>query len=404
MPQADSVTARLAAARAGAVAAELQRLRTRLAGAVARDGWSGRARLAFDEELSDRIRMFDPVIARYDDYAAALISYARSLEQDLPALRAARARLDAAPCRVGAATGTDGTDPETTRDFERRWHDWDSARRTCVSALELAGRIGADRHGLSSLWHSATHAAHEVVRHVNLAEISKALSELGDVLFVAALVLSPVPGVGEVLWAAVAVVAVAKLAVDSTRAARGDKTVSKGDLAWDAVAALPGGRVTKAAREAAGAQKTVTVAEKVTGLAADAEKVDIVPGGGLMAHEGERGFGGHTLYKHVGKSYEYLVSRFRSPGTFRSSSFTDRATAEHLVAGALSHSGQHIEDWMKSDVPKLIIHATSDSLAGVTISRFGARTAKTTINFRLILEKSPNMADGYYITTAHPTP
>ena len=281
MPQADPVTVRLAALRAAAVASELQRLRSNLSGAAAGGGWHGTARLVFDDEIADRIRQFEPAIAWYDGYAASLVSYAQSLEQLLPPMQAARAKLAAAP--PGVPPGKpDGTEPppDVGQEFDRLWHDWDDARRRCVSALERAAHNGADRHGLLALWHAAGHVVHKL-SHVNLAEISKVLDDLGDVLFVAALVCSPIPGLGEALWAAVAVVAVAKLAVDGARVASGDKTVSKGDLAWDAAAVIPGGRMAKSAREAAGLEKTVKLTGEVKGLKADAKVVDIVPGGGL---------------------------------------------------------------------------------------------------------------------------
>ena len=368
MPQADSVTVRLAAMRAAAVAGELQRLRSSLSGAAAGDGWSGAARLAFDEEMADRIKQFDPAIARYDRYAASLVSYARSLDQLLPPMQTARAKLTAAPPgrAPGAPDGT-GPPPEVGQEFDRLWHDWDDARRRCVTALERAAHNGEDRHGLSALWHAAGHVVHRL-SHVNLAEISKALDELGDVLFVAALVLSPVPGLGEVLWAGVAVVAVAKLAVDGARVASGDKSVSRGDLAWDMAGVIPGGKLAKSAREAAGLEKTVKLTGDVKGLASDAKVVDIVPGGGLMAHEGPKAFGGHTIQRHVGKSYDFLVSRFRQPWIYTSSTFTDRMTAEHVISGALNGADNHIQEWMATTAPTLIIKARDQTRSSASRS------------------------------------
>lgn len=396
MPQADPVSVRLAANRAAAVASELQQLRTQLSGAAANDGWTGTARLAFDREIADRIRQFDPAIARYDGYAASLVSYARSLEQTLPTLRAARAKLDAVPAAtLGKPDGSPlPSDPEV--DFDRLWREWDDARRTCVSALEQAGRNGADRHGLSALWHSAGHVVHEIT-HVNLADISKVSDELGDVLFVAALVLSPVPGLGEALWAAVAVVSVAKFAVDSARMASGDRSVSKGDLAWDAIGAMPGGKAAKEAKE------VVVLKTEVDGLATGAKEVRIVPGGGLMAHEAPNTKNGHTLLKHVAKPYDYLVGRFKNRAITRSSSFYDRATAEHVLAGVLSHADTKISAWLASPAQSLQIEARCKDYVGVTISRVD-RVAVPTKKFLINLEKDPNLKLGYYIPTSHPAP
>ncbi|HEX2903834.1 MAG TPA: RNase A-like domain-containing protein [Jatrophihabitans sp.] len=394
--------------RAAAVAAELQRVRARLSGALAVDGWTGAARLAFDSELAERLKQLDPAIARYDGCAAGLMRYASRLDQTLPALQAARAGLtQVAPGMPGAFQQSHevvpGPSPSQLR-FERLWQQWDDDRRSCVSALERAARCGADRHGFARLWHAAGHVVHEI-SHVNLAEISKALDELGNVLFVAALALSPVPGLGEAMWTAVALVSAAKLAVDATRVARGDKSVSKGDLAWDAMAAIPGGgRMSKEAKEAAGLEKSIVVKREVSGLAPDATHVNIVPGGGLSAFEGCRGMGGHAIKRHVGKSYSFLVSRFKNPTIFRASSYLDRATAEHAIAGALRHADAEVNAWLATGVRTLVLKAHSGAEVGVTVSRLGGQVPRPTTKFVIILEREPAMPLGYKLPTSFPAP
>ena len=82
--------------------------------------------------------------------------------------------------------------------------------------------------------------------------------------------------------------AVAQLAVDATRRARGEQ-VSAGHLGLELAAAIPVG------------------GSAVRGLRAAGDVTHLVPGGGLMAHEGLDG--GHTLAKHVGKSEEFLRNR-----------------------------------------------------------------------------------------------
>ena len=63
------------------------------------------------------------------------------------------------------------------------------------------------------------------------------------------------------------------------------------------------------------------------GCAPPMRSTHLVPGGGLMAHEGLDG--GHTLAKHVGKSDEFLRHRLATePRIKAASTFYDRQTAE----------------------------------------------------------------------------
>lgn len=412
MPQADPASVRVAAAQASAVSSELQRIKSQLTGAAAGGGWTGTAQLAFDAQMADRIKQFDPVIARYDGYAASLISYARALEQTFPPLQQAHRRLLTASSN--RRSSPDGTDPpeDLNQEFERLWRDWDRLRRVCTSALERAARNAGDRHGLSALWHSATHLGHEVISHVNLAEISTALSELGDVLFVAALVLSPVPGVGEALWAAVTIIAVAKLAVDGARMASGDSSVSSGDLAWDALGAMPGGKSAKAAKDALksskfakdakDAKQAITEAERATDgpEAAEAAQSKTVPGG-LMAHEAA---GGHVNERHIGKTDEYLAQRFvDNPKLTMSSTFIDRETAERVLSKMLDDKAPEIRTWLSGQGGRREFDVFTKSVVGRTMDKVTLTTTDVT-NFHASLWRDPKLPWGFCIHTSFPMP
>ncbi len=383
LPSADSAMARLSAARAAAVANELRRVQGVLVGAVARDGWSGPARLAFAAEMHQRVSVLDPVIQRYDGYAAALQSYASGLSLLEPRLAARRA--------PPGPDGSTGPDPS----FEQAWQDWDSLRRRCQQALSVAGRIGADRHGLSALWHAVEHGAHEALEHVSLKDLSKVLSDLGEVLLVAGLVLSVVfPPAAGVVWIALAVVSTAQLAVDSVRVARGEKGVGWGDVAWDAVGVLPLGKMFRGAKTAAECSRLI---ENLP----EEERVSRIVPGGLMAHEGTATTRGHLLLKHVRRSKRFLMARFKhEPYLQWSSSFKDRRAAERASSWLLEKHDPTVQAWLHNPTKTLVLEDDFGSHVGRSYAKDGTMVKATKLRLVLVPEKTKL---GYNIKTGHPT-
>jgi hypothetical protein len=389
MPSADSATVRAVAVKAAMLAEQTRRIGAALGKGI--DGWSGLAEFAFCDAVGAQSKQLEVVASRYDGYARTLSAYANHLAALEPRLLRARIRAQSPP-----TPGVDGA--ASDEEFDRLWQEWDSARRRCMRGLDVAGRVGADRHGAAALWHDVTHA----VEHVDLHEISKALSKLSDALVVAALVFTPIPGVGEVLWAAVAVVAVLQLAVDATRYAEGDKSVSPGDLAWDAVGAVGVGKATKAL--ASGEKEAVEVTKVIKGLEPHASEVNLVPGGGLMAHEAPNTADGHTLSRHVGKSYDYLRSRFgASAFVSRSSTFFDRGNAEHAVAGLIEAAAPRVNKWLSGQASVLVLNGKCDRMIGLSMSR-REMNVKPVCSLRVILKLDSSQALGYRILSAFPQP
>jgi len=399
MPSADAGTARLAAARAAGMAAELRRLQGVLAGLMGRDvGWSGAAELAFQESVSAGLGRFGPAARRFEGYAAALASYARELEQVAPALLAARSRLSAG----GEPSTGVGVEPSmgvgverSTAEFERRWQQWDSARRRCAAGLAAAGELNADprRHGWSALLSDVS----RVVPHeFSLAGLSHALGDLGQALVVAGVVLSLVcPPAAGAVWAAVAVVAVCQLAVDVTRRERGEN-VGLAGLGLDALGALPVGRFAAQVHSVAEADAAIQR------LAPELRSSRLVPGGGLAAHEGTATDRGHTLLKHVGKTPKQLAARFANePNITWSSSFTDRRTAEAATAEILDHHQLAIAHWLASPRGTLILKSSLGREIGKSMSVGGTIVSASS---GLVVLRKENTMLGYYIRTAFPTP
>jgi hypothetical protein len=388
MPHADAATARLAAERMAGLSAELSRVRNVLAGAMGREaGWSGAAELAFQDSMLAELNRFAAAFQRFEGHAAALTGYARELDLLGPRLLAARARLvDGSTAGVadGSTTGV--------ADLERYWQEWDAARRRCSAGLAVGTE--SHRHG----WSGLVSGVSRTVRHetASLAGLSRVLSDVGQALTVAGLTLALVcPPAAGAVWAAVAVVAVCQLAVDVARRERGEH-VGMAGLGWDALGALPGGRLM------AGFHSAVEASAAIERLAPELRSSRLVPGGGLMAHEGTATHRGHTLLKHVGQTPRQLAKRFKTePYVKWSSSFTDRATAEAAVAKAIQDNPQAITAWLASSLPSLRIHTDVGIVVGRSVAKNG--TIISTSKVRVALRKE-NTVLGYYIKTAHPTP
>jgi Bacterial CdiA-CT RNAse A domain len=379
MPRAEAATVRRAAAEAVELSAELRRMQAVLAGGLGRQaGWAGTAELAFQESLTGELNRFGPAVRRLEVHATALAGYARELERLGPPLQAARARVAA-----GSAA--------ELADFERHWQDWDAARRRCMAGLAVG--IPGHRHGWSGLVSAVT----GTVRHPpGLADLSHALSDLGQALVVTGTVLALVcPPAAGAVWAAVAVVAVCQLAVDLTRRERGEH-VGLAELGWDALAVVPGGRL------AAGIHSAAEASAAIERLAPELRSVRLVPGGGLKMHEGTATHRGHTLLKHVGLKPRQLAKRFkREPDVKWSSSFTDRQTAESAIGRLLQDRNAEITQWLAAPSRRLKLDGDYGTEVGRSVSRHGM--VKRPSSFRVVLDKEKSPL-GYFVRTAYPRP
>jgi hypothetical protein len=400
LPAADATVVRMAALRSSAVAAQLLRVRAALDGALAAgSGWSGAAERAFEESVASRLSLLGPIADRYEGYAAALTAYAQALEAVQPRVRASRSRLAGTvgePVLPADAAAADQRLLERAGDFDRAWQEWDRARLHCIARLARAGRSGADAAGFSGFLHAVGRVAGAAARHVQLADLSRELGQLADVLVAVGLVLSVVcPPAAGVVWAAVAVTAVAKLAVDGVRYQRGDSGVGGAELAWDVAGVLPVGRGLRKVSEAERAGREIerlALGERVSRL---------VPGGGLAVHEAA---GGHTIARHVGKSEHYLRGRLRdSRRLTRASTFIDRQTAERSVADAMAARGDSIRTWLASGDEELTLNWTSATVVGATLRRTSS-AVQPAARLTVCLRKESSMPCGFRILTSYPTP
>jgi hypothetical protein len=88
--------------------------------------------------------------------------------------------------------------------------------------------------------------------------------------------------------------------------------------------------------------------------------------------------GGHTLARHVGRSDEDLRDRLRREQISAASTYTDRPTAERVVATALATENARVKQWLARDGqrPNLAIdyHGPRNEMIGRSLARRSART------------------------------
>ncbi|HST46650.1 RNase A-like domain-containing protein [Jatrophihabitans sp.] len=362
--------------------------------------WRGVAHRAFVEQLRASAPSITATAERYEHYAGALNCYASVLDETAPLLVVTRNRLRQRYEDVaGRCPGTLGS-AETTRPtaadllplastFKAGYDRWADALDRCIAALSQADESDPtrDRHGFAAFGHhvagvvgAALSPFERAVLHPSLANISACLGSLNLGLTALGVgLLFVCPAVGAACLTAATVLAVAQLAVDSARREQGEQ-VSAGNLGMDLAAAVPVG---------GGAVRGLRTAAKVTHL---------VPGGGLMVHEGLDG--GHTLAKHVGKSEQFLRNRLATePDLTAASTFYDRQTAESGISWTFKEHGVTLDRWLTGKVTTLILESTITRPVGVVIPR-ATGTLVHASGMRVIVKRSPLMVTGFRIHTA----
>jgi hypothetical protein len=412
MPAGDPVRLRAVARRSAAFAGELRRAAAVLLSGAEAGIWSGVAHQAFMQQLRNEAPNLAATADRHDHYAAALAGYAGVLDEVGPRLAAARRLLQRREqeltARVRAFSGSvpagvagwsavgavGGHDPgaellPVARSFKADYDRWADALDRCNAALLRANDTDPtrDRHGLRALEHRVAGAAgsllspfERAVRHPSLHNISACLGELNAGLTVLGLgLLLLCPPVAAACLITATVLGAAQLAVDATRRAHGEQ-VSGASLGLELAAAIPIG---------GGAFRGLRVAENVTHL---------VPGGGLMAHEGLDG--GHTLTKHVGKTEQFLRHRLATePNITAASTFYNREVAENSVAEVLRIHDKWIRSWLAGPERKLVITSSVSRTCGrVFLTSRGDPLDSSVI--RVVLRRSDALGLRYRIHTA----
>ncbi|MGB2663478.1 MAG: RNase A-like domain-containing protein [Candidatus Acidiferrum sp.] len=119
-----------------------------------------------------------------------------------------------------------------------------------------------------------------------------------------------------------------------------------------------------------------------------------------LARDEERG--GHTLKKHVGRTYEELRERLRRERNISAAStWTDRETAEVTVAEALRANRDRTEKWMRRGYPRanLALHYDAGRVIGRSLRRSEEQTVNCTSAVMVLRADGP---DSFYVLTTYP--
>lgn len=119
----------------------------------------------------------------------------------------------------------------------------------------------------------------------------------------------------------------------------------------------------------------------------------------------DEALGGHTLARHVARSDAELRARLaREPGIAAASSYTDRRTAEQVVARTIREASDRIEAWSQRSGrrPNLVLDYRGQRSApiGKSIGR-GDRNARQCADAVVVL-RWDTRRDAYYVLTSYP--
>ena len=113
--------------------------------------------------------------------------------------------------------------------------------------------------------------------------------------------------------------------------------------------------------------------------------------------------GGHTLARHVGRSDEDLRDRLRREHVSAASTYTDRVTAERVVAAALAGNRVRVDAWLGRDGgrPNLVLDYRGEGGAPIGRSlRRGERRAVPCTDALVVLRWDGGRA--FYVLTTYP--
>jgi CDI toxin RNase A-like protein len=117
----------------------------------------------------------------------------------------------------------------------------------------------------------------------------------------------------------------------------------------------------------------------------------------------DEAMGGHTLARHVGKTNAQLIDRLRrEPQISSASTYTDRATAEHVVGAALASGGRSFDAWRTRAGPRpnLVLRYGATDTIGRSISR--GRSASVPCNHALVVLRWDDRRQRFYVLTSYP--
>ena len=114
--------------------------------------------------------------------------------------------------------------------------------------------------------------------------------------------------------------------------------------------------------------------------------------------------GGHTLARHIGRSDDDLRDRLkREQGISAASTYTDRATAERVVAETLGREKRRVDAWLarQGNRPNLALdyRGAPGDVIGRSIRR-GSRDARSCVDAVVVLRSGRD--GGFIVLTSYP--
>ena len=112
--------------------------------------------------------------------------------------------------------------------------------------------------------------------------------------------------------------------------------------------------------------------------------------------------GGHTLARHVARTDDELRERLaRERNISAASTWTDRETAETVVAEALAAERNRVESWMRRGSPRanLALHYSAGRVIGRSLRRGDARPVDC---FSAVIVLRTHGLESFYVLTTYP--
>ncbi len=112
--------------------------------------------------------------------------------------------------------------------------------------------------------------------------------------------------------------------------------------------------------------------------------------------------GGHTLDRHIGRTDAELQERLqRERHISAASTYTDRSTAEYVVAEAIQQNQDRIQRWLQrtSGHPNLVLDYHGDQPVGRVLNRDEPRSVPCSKAVVVLKWVGPNR---YYVLTSYP--
>lgn len=122
----------------------------------------------------------------------------------------------------------------------------------------------------------------------------------------------------------------------------------------------------------------------------------------LKKHDEE--FRGHTLEKHVAKSFDWLDGRLSGDRHMKfASAYTDVETANKVIKEIVTENEQKIKDWLEKNEEKkrLSLSKTFDKTIGSILKKGGKKTVDCNIGV-VVLKRTDRHAKSFFIITSYP--